>query len=148
MSKPANGETLTLSAISKAVRAKPRSVQLWADAGVIQPIRSTDRGGSGTHRRFPVTELPVAWVVARLADCGVAIGSLLRASKFARTLFGRFPTARSVSLSKLAEGTVITISVPERMFPAPDPLDILKYNGAFYPGQFAYLPRAERAALK
>jgi hypothetical protein len=66
----------TLADIVKATGAKPRTVQLWADAGVIVPEAGTDREGSGRHRQFSKREAAIACVIAPFAAEKVAIGAL------------------------------------------------------------------------
>jgi hypothetical protein len=60
--------------------AKARSVQLWADGGVIRAEKSTNRAGSGTHRRFSRDEAIVACIIAPFAQQKIAIGGLLTLS--------------------------------------------------------------------
>ena len=67
---------VTLSEISKATAAKPRTVQLWADAGVIVAEPGTDREGSGKHREFSKGEAVIACIVAPFAADKMAIGGL------------------------------------------------------------------------
>ena len=57
--------------------AKRRTVQLWAEAGVIVAARATERQGSGVHREFSMDEAMVACVVAEIARFGVPIGKLI-----------------------------------------------------------------------
>ena len=66
----------TLADIVKATGAKPRTVQLWADAGVIVPEPGSDREGSGRHRQFSKIEVAIACIVAPFAAEKVAIGGL------------------------------------------------------------------------
>jgi hypothetical protein len=75
----------TLSELSKATGAKPRSIQLWADAGIIKAAAATERAGSGTHRRFNRQEAVIACILAPFAEQKVAIGGL---SQIARGLRG------------------------------------------------------------
>jgi hypothetical protein len=42
----------TLADVVRESSAKRRSVQLWPDADIIRADSSTDRKGTGTHRRF------------------------------------------------------------------------------------------------
>ncbi len=89
----------TLAEVVKLTGAKRRSVQLWADAGIILAVEGTDRAGTGVHRRFNSDEVKLIALLVPLARWGVSIG-LLRA--FARSFreafrFGssgrkRFPT--------------------------------------------------------
>lgn len=67
---------VTLADLVRATGAKPRSVQLWADAGVLIPETGTDREGSGRHRQFSKLEAVIACVIARFAADKVAIGAL------------------------------------------------------------------------
>jgi hypothetical protein len=66
----------TLADLARVTGAKRRSLQLWADAGVIVPEKSTDRGGSGTHRRFSRKEAIIACIVHAFALHQIAIGEL------------------------------------------------------------------------
>src|SRR5271157_1387816 len=66
----------TLADIVKATGAKPRTVQLWADAGVIVPEPGSDREGSGRHRQFSKREAAIACIIAPFAVEKVAIGGL------------------------------------------------------------------------
>ena len=66
----------TLSELAKITGAKPRSIQLWADAGIIKAAAATERAGSGTHRRFSRQEAVIACVLATFADQKIAIGGL------------------------------------------------------------------------
>jgi hypothetical protein len=67
---------VTLADIVRATGAKPRTVQLWADAGVIVPEPGSDREGSGRHRHFSKREAAIACIIARFAVEKVAIGGL------------------------------------------------------------------------
>jgi hypothetical protein len=64
--------------------AKRRSLQLWADAGVIQPSRDTARAGTGTHRQFSRDEAIVACIIHGFALHQIAIGELLKISEKVR----------------------------------------------------------------
>jgi hypothetical protein len=77
----------TLSDLARATGAKPRSIQLWADAGVIKADASTERSGSGTHRRFGRQEAIVACIVAPFAEQKVAIGGLIQIAQGIRGSF-------------------------------------------------------------
>lgn len=70
------GRLSTLADVARLTGAKPRSVQLWADAGVIKPVEGTDREGSGKHRQFRISEVAIAMVVSKFAPEQVAIGGL------------------------------------------------------------------------
>jgi hypothetical protein len=66
----------TLADLVRVTGAKRRSLQLWADAAVILADRSTDRAGTGTHRRFSRDEAIIACVIHAFALHQIAIGEL------------------------------------------------------------------------
>src|SRR5262245_28796105 len=74
----------TLADLTRITGAKRRSVQLWAEAGVIHAKRETERRGTGTHRRFSRTEAIIACIVHAFARQQMAIGALLTISKAVR----------------------------------------------------------------
>jgi hypothetical protein len=76
----------TLADIAKASRAKPRAVQLWADAGAIRAEPETDRAGSGRHRLFTRNEVIIARVLAPFAEEKIAIGGLIEIGRVVRGL--------------------------------------------------------------
>jgi DNA-binding transcriptional MerR regulator len=74
-----------LADLARVTGAKRRSLQLWADAGVIRAEKSTDRGGSGTHRRFSRDEAIIAGIIHAFALHQIAIGELLEIAGVVRT---------------------------------------------------------------
>ncbi len=104
----------TLSEVAKRTGAKRRSVQLWADAGIIRPVKGTDRAGTGVHRRFSIEEVRLIALLVPLAKWGVPIGWLRYfASEFRRALaeggrdrFPASPTRERLAraLSRATEG--------------------------------------------
>jgi DNA-binding transcriptional MerR regulator len=68
----------TLADIVRITGAKQRSIQLWADAGVIRADTSTERRGTGTHRRFSRNEAIIASIINVFSKRQVAIGELQR----------------------------------------------------------------------
>jgi hypothetical protein len=87
---------VTLSDISKATGAKPRTVQLWADAGVIIAEAGTDREGSGKHREFGKLEVIIACIVTPFAADKMAIGGLLGLARVVRGFLRAPDTQASV----------------------------------------------------
>ena len=77
-------EKYRLADICRAIGAKPRSVQNWADARAIHPIDGTDRRGSGAHRLFYRSEIDIAWVIAKFAEFGTSISGLIEIGKALR----------------------------------------------------------------
>jgi DNA-binding transcriptional MerR regulator len=68
----------TLADIMRISGAKRRSIQLWAEAGVIRAYTSTERKGTGTHRRFNRDEVIIASIINVFSTRQVAIGELQR----------------------------------------------------------------------
>src|SRR6266849_6509502 len=75
----------TLADVVRVSRAKRRSIQLWAEAGVIRAYSLTDRRGTGTHRRFSRDEAIIASVLNVFNRRQVAIGELQRLATGLRT---------------------------------------------------------------
>ena len=74
----------SLADVAKITAAKRRSIQLWADAGVIRAEAATDRAGTGTHRSFPRDEVIVGCIIAACALDGIPIGKLMKISDLIR----------------------------------------------------------------
>jgi MerR-like DNA binding protein len=74
----------TLSDLARATGAKPRTVQLWADAGVVVPEIGTDHEGPGRHREFSKNEAIVACIVAPFAADKMAISGLIPLARMVR----------------------------------------------------------------
>jgi hypothetical protein len=68
----------TLADLARASKAKRRSLQLWADAGIIRAHVGTERKGTGTHRLFGRDEVIVASILNLFSRRQVAIGELLK----------------------------------------------------------------------
>jgi DNA-binding transcriptional MerR regulator len=78
-----------LADLARITGAKRRSLQLWADAGVIVAESQTDRAGTGTHRRFSRDEAIVACIIRAFASHQIAIGELLDISRAVREFLER-----------------------------------------------------------
>jgi hypothetical protein len=74
----------TLADLTRITGAKRRTVQLWAEAGVILARADTERGGSGTHRRFSRDEAIVACVLRPFAERQMSIGEVLNVATAVR----------------------------------------------------------------
>lgn len=77
----------TLSKVVEVTGAKRRSVQLWADAGIIHAVEGTDRAGTGVHRRFDSNEVKLIALLVPLAKWGVPIGWLRHFARSFRDAF-------------------------------------------------------------
>jgi hypothetical protein len=78
-------DSYTLADLVRVTGAKRRSLQLWADAGVIRAKRGTNRAGTGTHRLFSRDEAIVACIIHAFALHQISIGELLNIASVART---------------------------------------------------------------
>lgn len=67
---------MLLSDIARVTGAKPRSVQLWAEAGIVVPLPGTHREGPGAHRKYSLEEAAIACCIWPFAVEKVAIGGL------------------------------------------------------------------------
>lgn len=74
-------DRLNLADLVKAIGAKRRTVQLWAEAGVLFADPHSERAGSGTHRSFGVDEVVIGCIINAFALNGMQIGKLLMHSK-------------------------------------------------------------------
>lgn len=80
----------SLADLTKITDSKRRSVQLWAEAGVIHADVETERAGTGVHRRFSRNEAIIAVLIARRAELRISIGMLKMLADHYRTLMQRF----------------------------------------------------------
>jgi hypothetical protein len=78
-------DSYTLADLVRVTGAKRRSLQLWADAGVIRAKKGTNRAGTGTHRLFSRDEAIVACIVHAFAQLQMSIGQLLNVASVCRT---------------------------------------------------------------
>ena len=83
----------SLSDIVSLSNARPRSVQLWADAAAILANPATEKRGTGTHRRFGRDEAIIACCLTGFARRQVGIGELKRIGRAIRRRL-KEPTAR------------------------------------------------------
>jgi hypothetical protein len=86
----------SLADLTRKTGSKRRTVQLWAEAGVIQADPDTERAGTGTHRRFAMEEAIIACIVHPLARRQISIGELLKISASVRTGLKTSGYARTV----------------------------------------------------
>ncbi|HYE70095.1 MAG TPA: hypothetical protein VD932_01055 [Aquabacterium sp.] len=102
-------DTFTLAEIVARTGAKRRTVQLWADGGVLLSVAGTDRAGTGTSRQFYSWEVEIAALLVPLAEAGIQIGRLLQFSALLRSaiLVGHIKKAESdkrIDVSQLLTG--------------------------------------------
>ncbi|MCZ6509367.1 MAG: hypothetical protein O7G13_11695 [Alphaproteobacteria bacterium] len=102
----------TLANLTEFTGAKRRTVQVWAEGGVIQAEASTSRAGTGVHRRFSRDEAIIACLVHAFARrLQSPIGVLLRISALVRESLGgkKFRTMIEKAISGEAEVFVVLI---------------------------------------
>jgi MerR HTH family regulatory protein len=78
----------SLSHIAASTGLKPRTVQVWAEAGAIRPKNATDRRGTGVHRRFSFEEAMIACILAPLSKTQMSIGALIEVAGNVRSNMG------------------------------------------------------------
>ena len=69
-------QTFTVSEIARFIGEKPRTVQFWAEVGVLRPIEESFRKGKGVHRRFSRVEIDYANVAHLLSATNSPIGEI------------------------------------------------------------------------
>jgi hypothetical protein len=94
-------DTYTLADLERVTGAKRRSLQLWADAGVIRSSRDTDRAGTGTHRRFSRDEAIIGCIIYGFAQHQIAIGELLKISERVRDALAKTDARKEIILSAI-----------------------------------------------
>ena len=93
-------EPLMAQALAEAIGATKRQVQIWTDAGAIRCIEGTDRQGTGRQRLYDPQEVPIAALIAKMAQLKAPIGTLLLGAHQIRThLDGGFPPELHVKQS-------------------------------------------------
>jgi hypothetical protein len=75
----------SLADLVEITGAKRRSLQIWADRGVIQPIKSTINAGTGVHRLFSRTEAIIACIIHPFALRQIAVGELHQIAAIVRS---------------------------------------------------------------
>jgi hypothetical protein len=79
----------SLADVVRKTGGKRRSVQLWAESRAIVAYPTTEKRGTGTHRRFSRDEVIIACCLNGLARRQVAIGELIRIGSGLRTFLNR-----------------------------------------------------------
>ncbi|WP_407153909.1 MerR family transcriptional regulator [Bradyrhizobium sp. STM 3557] len=71
--------------------AKRRSLQVWADRGVIIPEAGSGNAGTGVHRQFSRTEAMIACLIHPFAERQISIGELVTIAADLRRLIKTMP---------------------------------------------------------
>jgi DNA-binding transcriptional MerR regulator len=80
--------SLSLNEVAARTGVKPRTLQLWTDAGALQALPGSDRKGSGAHRLYQESELEIAVVLMALAGSfRIPVGKLKGIAEDLRSLF-------------------------------------------------------------
>lgn len=77
-------DSYSLGDLRKITGAKHRSLQVWADKGVLQAERQTDRAGTGVHRQFSRREAMIACIIHPFAERQIAIDELGKIAELLR----------------------------------------------------------------
>ena len=99
-----------LSEIVARTGAKRRAVQLWADGGVIESTKDTDRAGTGVHRSFDAEEVQIAALLAPLAQAGTPIGMLKKVSELVRPSLLVVQRVTDPQWAKIAKSLEMSVS--------------------------------------
>lgn len=79
--------TFTLSELVEMTGLKPRTIQFWTANGVIRPDPTTEYGGPGVPRRYPVHEVAICLVLRELSRLPLQIGGFRQAAAKLREIF-------------------------------------------------------------
>ncbi|MCC8961731.1 hypothetical protein H8A95_05195 [Bradyrhizobium sp. Pear76] len=79
-------DSYSLGGLVEVTGAKRRSLQLWADRGVIQADRGTEDAGTGTHRQFSREEAIIGCAIRPFAERQIAIGELKKIATALRSM--------------------------------------------------------------
>ncbi len=125
-------ESYTLGDLIKITGAKSRQLQRWADEGVIQADRVTDKAGTGVHRRFSRREAIIACVIHPFAERQIMMPELVAISQQLRaslTFAGKFFEAAIVGDGE----TIFAYEGYKRKLTETDP-DVPEWLSQFFLG--------------
>jgi DNA-binding transcriptional MerR regulator len=77
-------QVFSLAETARIAGARPRSVQLWAEAGSIIPEDDKLHAGRGRHRQFSRSEVAIACVLQAFARRNLPIGELVKVGALLR----------------------------------------------------------------
>ncbi|CAO3453941.1 hypothetical protein [Azospirillum argentinense] len=133
--------TYTVSELAEFIGEKPRTIQFWADVGVIKPSSASSRKGKGVHRQFSVAEAEYAIIAHSLNVVNSPIGEIERVIDVIRS-FKEVPSSALIAVMRdKFEDIVSRINVnpnenqklisDEIRFSIADTLSFLGFYGAF-----------------
>lgn len=91
---------------------KPRTLQVWTDAGVLLAESDTDRQGRGTHRRYRRSEVIIALIMSEMYQYNFPVGTMKEISGLVRdiivedVMFSRSPTKRLNGIKYFDQGNI------------------------------------------
>jgi DNA-binding transcriptional MerR regulator len=85
----------TLADLTRMAGIKRRTVQLWAEGGVLIAESATERQGSGVHRAFSRDEAIICLILSRFAQWNMSIGRLEKLAIAIREHFLQNPESRA-----------------------------------------------------
>ena len=100
-------DVYSLSDLVEVTGAKRRSVQLWAERGVIRALKSTESVGTGVHRQFSRDEAIIACIVHPFALRQISIGELVNVAAAVRTCL---IASRAIIEAAIRGGSETTLS--------------------------------------
>jgi DNA-binding transcriptional MerR regulator len=134
----------TLADLVRVTGAKRRSLQLWADAGVIEPERGTNRAGTGTHRRFSREQAIVACIIRGFAERQMAIGELLTIAKRIRAFFRSDDRVKPL-VESVIKGEADLMLILETWMEGRNPSSVIH---TYLPGGLGVLSEATATRMK
>jgi DNA-binding transcriptional MerR regulator len=85
----------TLADLTRMAGIKRRTIQLWAEGGVLIAESATERQGSGVHRTFSRDEAIICLILSRFAQWNMSIGRLEKIAIALREYFLQNPESRA-----------------------------------------------------
>jgi hypothetical protein len=89
-------ETYVLKDLVEITGAGRRTIQFWADHGVLVADKGTDHAGTGKQRRFSRNEAIIACLVHAFAKRQIGLGELIGISKVMRNQTLKDPEVREI----------------------------------------------------
>jgi len=107
-----------LADLTRMAGIKRRTVQLWAEGGVLIAEPASERQGSGVHRTFSRNEAIVCLILSRFAQWNLPIGQLIRIALVLRAeVLGKAETCDHIERAIRGEATVrLTLDSDNRIW--------------------------------
>jgi hypothetical protein len=120
--------THSLADITRITGAKRRTLQLWAEAGVLLADETTERAGTGTHRQFDEKEAALATILTQLRPLRIPVGPLLEISSCIRKMLNHLSNERPyLMLGHGKEGWHVELVSSKQPFALPTATNFIVY---------------------